>query len=66
MREKYELQIYWDVGTSLVFVVPSWKQYGRDDFINEQILSLRMRPELIKENPIFIVMRDNTEKVRPA
>ena len=66
MEEKYELQIYWDIGTSLVYVVPSWKQYGRDDFINEQIISLRIRPEWIKENPIFIVMCDNIEKVRPA
>lgn len=66
MKEKYELQVYWDAGTSLVFIVPSWKHYGRDDFITEQIICMGMRPEWMKENPIFIVMRDNLEKVRPA
>lgn len=66
MKEKYELETYWDIGTSLVFIIPNWKQYNRDDFINEQIIALRMRSEWIKENPMFIVMRDNLEKVKPA
>jgi len=66
MKDGYELQLYWDAGTSLVSIIPSWKQYGRNNFINEQITSLRMRPEYIKKNPIFIVMHDNTEKVKPA
>jgi len=59
-------QIYWNAGTTFVSIIPSWKHYGRYDYIHEQIIALRMRPEWLKENPIFIVMRDNNDKVKVA